>query len=419
MMASTRGFITVAFEEFQPYGKLQNHSDGSLQYTGPMANFLAILADKINVDYDLKQPTDHIYGGYKDVNGSWSGTIGQVQRKEAEFFLGPSSIDPYWGQEFEYTTPIYTESNVLLMKRPTVVRDMANFLKPFAAEVWFCIISSFVCVVFVLTILTKFENRFLPMMSKSSFFDVLLWATSTFSQENSGWVPKANGGRVLTATWLITSLIFMSSYAGILTAMLTVPIVVIPIDSKYDLVKQTAMPWKLRAGSFIRQYFRDSELEVDRKLFAGAGEFYGNCWHSREEIRNGEFVAVCVSNTARTIMAWDFSATAKCHTYMAKEKVYTMNHGVVVFKPNSSYIQTANMIILRLHQAGLLNKWLTEEASNATHCLQPPGSQNRDGNALALNIPALSGPFVLLSVGLTGGIVSFLMELVVFYTAES
>ena len=70
------------------------------------------------------------------------------------------------------------------------------------------------------------------------------------------WLPPHDAGRVLVTTWLLASLVFMSSYGGILTAMLTVPRVTIPIDSMYDLVAQNDMPWKVEGGSMLYQYFQ-------------------------------------------------------------------------------------------------------------------------------------------------------------------
>lgn len=74
-------------------------------------------------------------------------------------------------------------------------------------------------------------------------------------------VPPFDGSRLLAAAWLMASLVFMSSYSGILTAMLTVPRVTIPIDSLADLVAQDELPWRLEAGSFMFQYFRVKGLK--------------------------------------------------------------------------------------------------------------------------------------------------------------
>ena len=47
------------------------------------------------------------------------------------------------------------------------------------------------------------------------------------------------------------SMVFMSSYEGILVAMLTIPRVMIPIDSLTDLVHQDDLPWRLEYGATV------------------------------------------------------------------------------------------------------------------------------------------------------------------------
>lgn len=63
---------------------------------------------------------------------------------------------------------------------------------------------------------------------------------------------------MLVVTWLLASLVFMTSYSGILTAMLTIPRVTIKIDSLADLVAQSDLPWRLEGGAMMFNYFNVS-----------------------------------------------------------------------------------------------------------------------------------------------------------------
>ncbi|KAK3895621.1 hypothetical protein Pcinc_000544 [Petrolisthes cinctipes] len=76
------------------------------------------------------------------------------------------------------------------------------------------------------------------------------------SEAGCHWLPKKDGGRLLVSTWLVASLVFMTCYSGILTAMLTLPRVNIPIDSLSDLVAQSRLPWRIEAGSMMFHYFQ-------------------------------------------------------------------------------------------------------------------------------------------------------------------
>ncbi|XP_071549680.1 uncharacterized protein [Panulirus ornatus] len=58
----------------------------------------------------------------------------------------------------------------------------------------------------------------------------------------SEWLPQRDGGRLIVTTWLLASLVFMTSYSGILTAMLTLPRVTTSIDSLANQASQSDLP---------------------------------------------------------------------------------------------------------------------------------------------------------------------------------
>lgn len=91
-----------------------------------------------------------------------------------------------------------------------------------------------------------------PTVTKTILLTVFTPAFPTGSVD----VPPFDGSRLVAAAWLLASLVFMSSYGGILTAMITVPRVTIPIDSLSDLVAQDELPWKLEYSSMTYQYFQ-------------------------------------------------------------------------------------------------------------------------------------------------------------------
>ena len=70
------------------------------------------------------------------------------------------------------------------------------------------------------------------------------------------WLPKLMGPQVLIISWVLCTIVFTTSYSGILTAMLTIPKITIPVDSLEDLVNQDKIPWKLEVGSSMYQYFQ-------------------------------------------------------------------------------------------------------------------------------------------------------------------
>ena len=76
------------------------------------------------------------------------------------------------------------------------------------------------------------------------------------------WVPKSNGARILVATWCFVCLVFVSSYGGILTALLTAPKIKITVDSLHDLVYKDEVPFFFEQGTAPYDYFRVSSCII-------------------------------------------------------------------------------------------------------------------------------------------------------------
>lgn len=69
----------------------------------------------------------------------------------------------------------------------------------------------------------------------------------------ASWLPEQTSIRLLVATWMLSVLVIMSVYKGVITSMLMLPKITIPIDSVPDLAAQKDIPWKIEAGQ-IRIY---------------------------------------------------------------------------------------------------------------------------------------------------------------------
>ncbi|XP_068220201.1 glutamate receptor 1-like [Palaemon carinicauda] len=260
-------------------------------------------------------------------------------------------------------------------------------------------------------LIQKTEGRLFNFSTDHVISKSVLWALKTVTQESSKWLPKSDGGRVIVSTWLLASLVFLSSYSGILTAMLTIPKVTIPIDSLEDLVLQSNLPWKLLTGSFLSDYFKESKDPVRQKAYKGAIGTVPDCWYARQEIMDGKFAGICVETTAYKVYSWDFSTTGSCHVYIAREKVYTNSLFSLIFKKGSPYLEKTNNVLHSLKESGIMSKWLNQHLINGTQCKRPPSRDLSGRGIRALNIEALVGPFILLVSGFILAFLAFLGEI--------
>ncbi|KAK4321649.1 hypothetical protein Pmani_007564 [Petrolisthes manimaculis] len=391
-----------------------NATDSFLTFLIPYSRHLHIVDTLVPATsrYEIIPPPDGVFGGELP-NGSWTGMIGMLQRKEVELALGPFTITRKREVVCDMSVPVAHDNKALFMVRPGIQSDMKGFLNTFTLEVWLMILVSMGAVSVAMMSLMWMEANVFNSTTRTTNIVTrsLMWTVQTLSQESSDWLPRRTEGRLLVTTWLLASLVFMSSYSGILTAMLTVPRVTIPIDSLADLVSQSRTPWRLEESSSMYQYFQDTTDGLRRQVFTGMGGVFRDCWKSRHDISEGNFVAVCDEITMKKSMSWDFSTTGRCHLYISREKIISVS-SAVAFQAGSPYLTTANRIILSLRGGGLLDKWLSDHITNTSQCLRPPSTDRRDGIA-ALNLESLGGPFLFLAGGMCVGFLSLLCEVVI------
>ncbi|XP_069995853.1 probable glutamate receptor [Penaeus vannamei] len=392
-----RPLLKIAAEQWVPWTRV-SEENGTVTVSGPMGNVLEIFASMMKFDYVVVRPPDSLWGARLD-NGSWSGMVGMLEREEVEFALGPFTITPQRETVVDFTMAVHNDNKAILTVRPGLQSDVSGFLKPFTLEVWLLFSLSILAIGTTMRILTATEDRIFGTFTKNLTVKTAAWVIQTLTQESSEWIPKYDGGRLMVTTWLLASLVFMTSYSGILTAMLTLPRVTIPIDSLEDLVAQDDLPWRLEAGSMATKFLEESEDPVRRKAAAMSSGYFKDCWSSRQAIANGEFAGICDETTMKKAMSWDFSSSGRCHLYITREKVLSSAMMGIAFKRNSSYLADANRIVHIIKHSGILSKWIGDQITNTSQCLRPPSADRREGIS-ALNIEAFLGPLSVLLAGI-------------------
>ncbi|XP_071513089.1 glutamate receptor-like [Panulirus ornatus] len=401
-------YIKIAAEQWIPWTKFTELENGSVKIGGPMGKLLDIFAERMNLEYEMIRPPDS-HWGIKLSDGSWNGMMGMVYRNEVEFALGPFAVTAQREDAVDFSMAVHSDNQAIIMVRPGLASDMLGFLKPFTVEVWLLMVISMICISGAMVFTVRGEGKIFNSTPRNIISKTCAWVLQTLTQESSEWLPQGDGGRYLVTTWLLASLVFMSSYSGILTAMLTVPRVTIPIDSLADLVSQSDLPWRLESGAMMLTYLQESEDQVRQMAYAGMSGTVPDCWSRRDAVVNGEFAVICDETTMKKAISWDFSTSGECHLYIARERVFSNIMMSLAFKVNSSYINKANEIIQTLRSAGIISKWLGTEVTNTSQCLRPPSSDRRSGIE-PLSLDSFLGPVLSMAAGLTLSLLVFCCE---------
>ncbi|KAK8392384.1 hypothetical protein O3P69_014622 [Scylla paramamosain] len=88
-----------------------------------MAEYLGFCYEYLNVRYEK-------YGQLLD-NGSWTGLMGMLQRREVD--MGGTMFSVTWRrwQSVDFTVPLYLDQSNVMYMRPEVSSDVGGFIKPY------------------------------------------------------------------------------------------------------------------------------------------------------------------------------------------------------------------------------------------------------------------------------------------------
>ncbi|XP_069988482.1 glutamate receptor ionotropic, delta-2-like [Penaeus vannamei] len=399
--------LTVAAEQWVPWLRIEeNGLDGELVYSGIMYNILIALSTAMNFTYELRRPVDGLWGvGYP--NGSWVGMLGMVKRGEVDFALGPFAFNwERYHYACEFTQPIFIDYESVFMRRPRVETDLFAFVRPFTWQVWLCLIGVipltwFILVLFLYLSPDKIyaqETKASKTVKKENKKSHLIWVVRAVTNQSNPWLPSSDSRRVMVATWLLSMLILLSLFSGTLIAMLTVPLIRLPIDSTEDLVNQHDIPWAIESGSFLYQILYQATGGIYKALWDGHSERITDCYSFREDIKEGKYAAVCDKMTMKKVMSEDYSESGECNYYMAREDFKSMPLALG-FQHNHPLYAEANEQILRMLNMGLINQWIDQQIPNGTACTAPPGSALA-GRKRPLSLPDYYGVFTVFGVAL-------------------
>ncbi|XP_071530463.1 glutamate receptor ionotropic, kainate glr-3-like [Panulirus ornatus] len=220
--------------------------------------------------------------------------------------LGPFTMTPQRATVCDFSFPLHHENFAIITQRPKLESDISGFLKPFTVQVWLLVLASLLSMGLAMTHVTWAEGSIFGLAAKNKIGRAFLWVICTVTQESSHWLPRKDGGRLLVVTWLLASLVFMSSYSGVLTAMLTLPRVTISIDSLADLVSQSSLPWRLEVGVAMLTYLKESKDEVRQKAYRNMDPPISLLLPERQAVIDGEYAVISDEASMKKAMDLDF-----------------------------------------------------------------------------------------------------------------
>lgn len=200
----------------------------------------------------------------------------------------------------------------------------------------------------------------------------------------------------------------MTTYCGNLVAFLTFPKIDAQVKTVAELVNaQDSIKWGMRSGTYLEDFIKDTEVVKYQQLYAKATFHADENDGIIDDVRNGKYVYIDWRSNLRYIMRREYLRTEVCDLSLSTEEF--MEEQISMVLPiNSPYLNLFNQEITRLHQMGLIEKWMKEYLPPKDRCSKQSSVIEVINHTV--NMDDMQGCFLVLAFGFLAGFFFFFVE---------
>ncbi|GIY39944.1 lig_chan-Glu_bd domain-containing protein [Caerostris darwini] len=347
--------------------KLFRNDDGSITFSGIQGRFIDLILQALNLKFELVIAEDKESGRMLD-DGNWTGTIGKIQRDEAEIALNFISISEPRSRIVDFSTVYMTDDISFAIKKPGTFPTSMAMVYPFKTSIWIT-----TCVVLLLM---PFVFRFV-LLTKEIYINILLkllgsvLGQSTF--KNQGFLRY----KIIICSWIIFGMILSLSYSAVLLSVLTFPSQ-IPVPRNIEELSKAIVKKNYKCfaprGSSLLDY-----LDVNSAIL-----------------------------TSRTLLQIVAGREAWKDSLLSEDSLISLMCAFPM-KKGFCYKRKLNTLISRLNNAGLYLKIISDGSYKIW--LSDPAAQRSSTSAeQPLSCTDLTGAFLILLTGLIFALLILTME---------
>ncbi|XP_037790593.1 glutamate receptor ionotropic, kainate 4-like [Penaeus monodon] len=300
----------------------EDEETGNFTMEGPMFSLLETLAEAMNFSYTLTRPPDGYWGAPLE-NGSWTGMVGQIYRKEADLALGPFALTEGRAEAADMTKAVFFDKLCIIAGRGRPESDPWGFLLPLAPSVWLALLLAILLACASFTVLGERSAEGTGLLRA---FGVLFMHVRSLLQQGLRREVRPASARLVMGAWLLAAMLVTWSYSGNLASLLTVRHLAQPIRELRDIVESEDAVVVMEPDTAFTELFA--------KL--------------------------------RQLMQY-----SQCDFYKAREEFLPIDLGMLVQK-GLPLIGAINSRLHRMVETGLYNRWVSDAIANYTACTSAP-----------------------------------------------
>ncbi|KAG5684345.1 hypothetical protein PVAND_013580 [Polypedilum vanderplanki] len=330
--------------------------DGTIEHYGRDVTNYRTLAEKLNLTLSIKFLNQ--YGSWGSIlsNGTVTGAIGLVSRKEADFTLGNLLLKYERTQIMDYSNSYFLNSIVWIIPKGEPLSSFRKLIRPFDFWVWvFLIVTIFIGGITVLLILYQSISikEFVFGEGVNTPFMNILLALFGVAQHK---LPKRNFARFLLMSFMLFCLVIRSLYQGSVFQFLQASDREPEVASVEEMVKKG---FTFYMHSSYDEYTRENILMKNHRKIIQPSEMNVIMNKTLEEGFKGTLLVSILDalykNKLRAAKHEELLAVCK--------EFYMMTHISVYFPKNSYLVEPIDELLINFQSAGLLDFWSSNEIS--------------------------------------------------------
>lgn len=203
-------------------------------------------------------------------------------------------------------------------------------------------------------------------------------------------------------------IVLVTTYCGNLVAFLTFPKIDTQVKTVAELVHARGnIQWGMRAGTYLEEFIKNTDVEKYKILNDGAIFYNDENEDIINDVRNGKHVHIDWRSNLQYIQRREYLKTDSCDFSLSVEEF--MEEQIALLLPmNSPYLNLFNLEITRLHQMGLIERWIKEYLPPKDRCSKQTSLIEVVNHRV--NLEDMQGCFLVLLLGFISGFVFFFSE---------
>ncbi|XP_057368410.1 glutamate receptor U1-like [Daphnia carinata] len=377
---------------------------------------LDILANHLGFTYEIVPPQDILSTGFLQRNGSWTGTTGQLQRREVDMCVTWSAAALSKAKILDNSYPVVYANSAIIIPFPKENNRVWFGTSSFQYPAWIAILVTFVVTIFISWIIFRINSSRLdvkaPTLSYWVFFYFGLWTSQGIMLRGS-----STPFRIVCVATLFGIYIAANYFTASYTSILSTPVFKATINSVEDLAKSHTVKTLLIKGSSSDEQIMSSSDPTFKKIADQMRRYPERrivdafTVDDISTIVKDDTAMVIVESNGVSLIENSYKINNKCLVTLAEKTFFSRPQGFT-YPKNSPIAKEIDYDLLLMHQAGLI-QYAERISKSKNRCRVSDLAKAQARKIAPLGRKEMSGSFVILALGMAVSFFVFLVELII------